>query len=1547
MPSVTTPAPPRRGWARVGRWLVRGVVTLLLVIVLIPLLAFASLRIEAVRTRVASLVDSALVDSFKGRIRIESIDGVDFGRVAVHARVEDEKGRTVITAHGAKVLVFWPRMVFDLITAEGPVTIHLDQIDIDHVEVRLIDDGTGSPTLITAFDPKTPSPPSSEPPPTVELPAIRLKHAWIHGALAGAPPIDAELSAFVAALRNDPKALNLELKQVTLALRGLPYRAEPRGKLQAKLLMAANADEPEVEGAYRGTIAAVGIEADGQYRGGKLLAKVFAKDIDQRTLARFSPDLALRGKAEALVRAEGTLPEIGFDADVRSDVGRVLAKGKVRLEEVLTLSANVQASNLDVSGVVPTAPVTGIDATVDLTGRIDGDRMDATYDVSLPTPLLGQERLPSVTTRGKLTQTPQLLSVEGDAEVDEPGARTSLEYRVEMREPNGFVEARTKTQLLNPKRLRTLAGVTAQGQVETALRLSLPKQELAGQVRIQLDQARQGENRLGPTYARVELAGTTEAPHFDAKVDAANAVALDRAFSRVRLSLIGTPTRALVNAHLYATAPNELRVSADLRLEDGLEVVAPDVTLTDGEGPVRIQATRVAAGDGSLDVDELTITGAGTARASLRQRGGSWRIKADTTALEVARITRLAGVITPVTSARATLAVDAELTPRLARGSVRGRIENLDFDAVKGGRADLDLKLEQQKLSGRVEARLSRAGSAVLHIDELDVGNPPISLPEPDRLLARVRLEGTLDLDSLGPLLVSMPAVPIGEAKGRIVTDIVYERTSLEEPPRLEAKFRTQGLEISGKRTRKEPIQTTEEAVAANTWTYRGLDLNVSVALDARERRLLLVGKAHDTHGDLIHVDASAYPLPPWAGFAALQANVTQIPLRVMIDVPERSFRRFPPGLRPLSLRGKMSAQVDMRGTIDAPALTLSANFRRMGAAAERIAGKRPERVDVDLTAKYTPAGGDVNVRARRGALNVASVDASWDGDARKFDATGKLTPVEVTLKADFAKFELETIPALKNRQIGGRLSGSAAIVYGAAKREVDVKLDAEQLELAQVVLDRMETSVLLRDGALRGDVQVRGKAGSLDVGIQSGMSWKDSLTPQLDGAIDGKLTARGFRLGALSPLLVGTVSELDGRLDADLRARVEGDTPRFSGSGQLSDGVVQIPAVGQRFESISARIAVQPTEIRLEDVRARGLSGGLTAASVLRFDQHLALRQATAAVRIAKNDKIPITTEGVAIGDAWGAIDIDMRQVGEQQRLSVVVPEFHLEMPDSNPNSVQSLEPASDIRIGVFQEDKKFAALPIQKLEDESGTPPNMLVNIELGENVWVRRGDMVDVQLTGNLQAKVTDETSVTGQIRLRDGTLDVQGKRFEIESGTVTFTGGDPANPTVTALARWEAPAGYTVYANYAGTAEDGRLTLRSEPPLTEDEILSLILFGSTDGNFGSGGGDSAATAVGLAGGTAAKGLNRAISDLTNLDIQARIDTSTGTSRPELMVPITARLSARVTRAIGEPTPGASPDRTFLTLDLRLKRNWVLSGLVGDRGASALDLIWRHRY
>jgi translocation and assembly module TamB len=302
---------------------------------------------------------------------------------------------------------------------------------------------------------------------------------------------------------------------------------------------------------------------------------------------------------------------------------------------------------------------------------------------------------------------------------------------------------------------------------------------------------------------------------------------------------------------------------------------------------------------------------------------------------------------------------------------------------------------------------------------------------------------------------------------------------------------------------------------------------------------------------------------------------------------------------------------------------------------------------------------------------------------------------------------------------------------------------------------------------------------------------------------------------------------------------------------------------------------------------------------------------------------------------------------------IRVDVPELHFDLPDIDPRNLQTLELAEHVQIGVYRGDGRFIFLPVQPLASGAqGGGEALKVDVHLGNSVWIQKGPGIKVQLAGDLRASIAEKTTLEGRLDLRGGKLDVSGKTFEIERGIVIFDGGDTGNPSVNARARWDSPAGYSVYAEYAGTVNDGKLTLRSEPALSSDKVVTLLMFGTPDGAFGAGGsqsqgGETTSAAVGVAGGTAVKGLNKAITGVTKLDISARLDTSTGTARPELDVQLTPRVTARMTRAIGEPAAGQSPDRTFLTLELRLLRAWSLSAVVGDHGGSGLDLLWRRRY
>jgi translocation and assembly module TamB len=431
-------------------------------------------------------------------------------------------------------------------------------------------------------------------------------------------------------------------------------------------------------------------------------------------------------------------------------------------------------------------------------------------------------------------------------------------------------------------------------------------------------------------------------------------------------------------------------------------------------------------------------------------------------------------------------------------------------------------------------------------------------------------------------------------------------------------------------------------------------------------------------------------------------------------------------------------------------------------------------------------------------------------------------------------------------------------------------------------------------------------------------------------------------------PLLQGAVSELDGKLDAQFRASIQGPATQLTGHATLRDGVVQVPAIGQRFSDIEAQMEAEPGILRIDPIKARGLSGGFSAQARVLLDG-LMPKSARASLQIKEDGELPLTIQGETLGDMWGNLQASYHyDDGTKTNLiDVNLDKVHVILPDVPPRGLQDLSQPEHIRVGYHDRSDDFLPIALQPLEKPS--PPSeqkTFVKVDL-VSLSLAKGQQAKVDLTGTIQALIGDELDVRGRIEAKRGHMDISGKTFYIERGTVSFTGGDPDNPTISAVARYDSPAGYTVYAEYVGTVSEGKLTMRSEPPLNQDEIVTLLLFGTPDGSLGAGSGGSLNTALSVAGSTAARGLNRAISDVTDLDVSARVDTSTGAPRPELVLQLTPRVAAKVTEALGEPVPGQSPDRTFVTLDLRLGSSWSLSTTVGDRGATAFDMIWRHRY
>jgi translocation and assembly module TamB len=132
--------------------------------------------------------------------------------------------------------------------------------------------------------------------------------------------------------------------------------------------------------------------------------------------------------------------------------------------------------------------------------------------------------------------------------------------------------------------------------------------------------------------------------------------------------------------------------------------------------------------------------------------------------------------------------------------------------------------------------------------------------------------------------------------------------------------------------------------------------------------------------------------------------------------------------------------------------------------------------------------------------------------------------------------------------------------------------------------------------------------------------------------------------------------------------------------------------------------------------------------------------------------------------------------------------------------------------------------------------------IELELPDNVVVRgRGiqteegtiGLGDVNLTVGGLLKISKvpggEVRLLGEVAAVRGTYDFQGQRFAIARDSILrFRGDDMTNPTLDITAEREI-SGIDVTVLIRGTAAAPELTLRSQPPLEEGDILSLVAFG----------------------------------------------------------------------------------------------------------------------
>ena len=1493
--------------------------------------AVLHLDAPAIRRAVSARVNRVLATALPGRIAIVDVGHIGAGGVSgVRATVQDPEGRTVLQLEGLRASIETGRLLASLARG-GELAIDLTEVAADQVDVNLDADDSGALRIARAFAaPKSTAPPG---PPgrgvRLHIPSVALAHVVVRGRPTPPVDVDAKLDDLAASVDVSPGsvAVNMSRSQVTAAaLPGIPALS---GTLAGSLAVpATTGTDLAAEAHWKGTIGSVAGSIDARYDAGQVTAAVDVPGCSPDALRELWPACSFTEPVSVHAETHGKLPDLSLVAHASVGSGKLDASGSVTIGDETRAAVHLETTTIDLRALVANTPASSLGAKVDARAVLrPGGALEANATVDAAAGSVASVPTPRITATMNVTReaSGDTLIADASATVHEPGAPIVATVHVGQSGDALKVvfDARTDVALDAIPRIHT--GVHGRAQLRTHGTLVAS----SGRVDAQLDASASslGAGVVGADSASIHAhaAGPLRDPSIDADVSATGVT-------------LGPVRVESVDSHVAGPASGP-QVSLVLRPHGG-------------EREARLQADRVSFVNGTVEVSGGEIFGFGAPiRLQVRMSPAEVYVCAHSRGTQLGRIAHFTGS-PDLAAGRLSFDVDGTLRPNSATGHLSIDLAEGKLGAWSGSDAHVEATLEGRSGSARVTAKLPDTGEFDLSAQSIQLGpGSPLRAAAWRGAWGAANLTAHVDL---GKLAARLPAgtLPVSAVSGSVdVQGHVARDSGQDMSPDIDVTAKTSGLLVDGP--------------TGKPWQLRGVDASARVRVDGQTGDTRFDAELDDAHGVLLSVAGSSSAVPYdrfITGDADLDGAVRTMPFAAQVTLPTRDLGDLPALLGTKGIKGDLAATVTWSGALTSPTIDAHATLSR-GHVDPRLLALP---LDLDLSGHYDGAHAATKLVATARDKPVLEGDASVDVKASDVLDGGPL-PWTSSLHATLSRFPLQSLAALDNRQVRGLASGTVALegLHADARGSLDVSLDG--LQVGDVPCRDAMLKGSFDGRTLVGSVRVDEQDGWAEANAQAGAKWGAAIAPTVDPSqpVSATLTTKQFRAALLLPFLSSVFTELDGRVDANARIDIDptAKSIRPQGKLQLTGGAFELASVGGEFHDATATVSLTPDGVvTIQQVKAKGISGEVDAAATARF-AGLAFAGARGVVQVSKRAPLPLVFDGVQVGTFDGHVDVDVApgSAGAGLDVKVGVPTALLQLPLTSAHDVQQLGALDGAHAGLFDANGKFVAADLGADVESTAAAAGagatkMRVTVTLGKDVEIRRGTDLDVHLEGSPSFAVSNQVHATGQVRLSRGNIQVQGKTFSLDNATVTFV-DDPTNPQVVLTASWPAPDGTVVYADFVGPLKTGKVTLRSEPAHTQNEILSLILFGTTDQQVSSqtGGSPGASTAAGAAGGAATAPINRALGGVNQMldnfglagGISTKIDTSQATPRPEVELQIARDISIQVAWVLGVPPPGTNPDSTLFTLDWRFLRNWSLETTVGDAGTSILDLVWQHRY
>jgi len=358
----------------------------------------------------------------------------------------------------------------------------------------------------------------------------------------------------------------------------------------------------------------------------------------------------------------------------------------------------------------------------------------------------------------------------------------------------------------------------------------------------------------------------------------------------------------------------------------------------------------------------------------------------------------------------------------------------------------------------------------------------------------------------------------------------------------------------------------------------------------------------------------------------------------------------------------------------------------------------------------------------------------------------------------------------------------------------------------------RGSTELTLGSSSLSGKLKETMVSADVDLALTG----QDYLRGQLqldtgkDQSLSGRITASVLNFDLLNPF-VPQLSNIKGKLNADLTLQGSTDKPLVNGAVRFADGAVDLAELGLELRDL--RLEAVSSADNAERIQLSGFAK--SGQGFVKLDGFASL-QGTADLTLSGTD-----FEVAKLPDAQIAVSPELKGAFAGQRGKVTgklkIPKAVLQLPQLPENTVKVS--SDEVILGE------------QKAEPNATSAPQIdaELDIELGKQVSFS-GQGLKTDLSGKLKMTKTGETTAMyGSIDMNKARYKSYGQDLTVRKGRFLFNGPvDKPWLDVEAI-RVSKSKEVTAILNLTGPLDTPQTRLSSEPALPEEEVLAYLITG----------------------------------------------------------------------------------------------------------------------